>query len=886
MNSAMLDERNKERVLNWLAANPDAARDMLERAQRIRIAAARLSCDVFCEFVGRDELTHKPIRQAPIHRRFHEIASKHKRAVIWSHIESGKSFSLCVMRTLWLLGNNPDLRLAIVSNTAGQAVKIVKAIKTYIEQSEELRLVFPNLVPGDRWSDAAITVKRTSAARDPSVQAVGVHGNVLGSRLDGAFLDDVLDYENTRTDHARDDLYRWYNATISGRMTANAFIWLVGTAWHPEDLMHRLAALPGWFSERNPVVREDGSLSWPERWPAERIEESKTMGSLEFARQLLCVARDDTDSRFREEWLKRALERGSGRSMPGELRVVPPGYMTVTGVDLGTGKKNSDLSVIFTIAIHPNGDREVLCIESGRWTAPEIVQRIVNTHQRYLSIVFVESNAAQSFILDFTRDLSAVPVRPFTTGRNKSDPVFGVESIAVEMENGKWIIPSQGGQPLTNEVAAWMNGMMNYSPAGHTSDYLMACLPPGQRVLTHRGPTRIEEIEVGDRVLTHKGRWRKVTEVTSRAYDSTVYKLTPRNGPPITVTHEHPVLAMFPADFKYRKQGEFHWPEGWQWVRARDLNEHHSLLSPQQEFTEEPPALPPGAAALGLPLDEEFMQFVGILLASRAKVRPGAAHFSVKLPPNSMHLRLFCTQQANRVAPGTGFHIEEDRSSFRIVLGQKGVAAIRLLGAAGRRAALPWNWLRAPTSLRLAVLRGWVLVAEDPMPVDRFGNSAFVLRTRSLGMAEQARQTLVDAGFRPSLIIDKGEHLYTNPNTGVTSLVDGQYRVTLGVHDTAVLYNNTGSDLDRVHFGGAVRRPPAAGYHTERVPEGVRAPLLRIDKSTFRGTVYNLHVEEDESFVVHGYAVHNCWFAREGARTVGPKEAKKAKLLKHSLLQR
>lgn len=886
MRDALLDERSKEKILNWIASNPQAARDMIERAERIRIAAARLSCDVFCEFVGRDELTHKPIKQAPIHRRFHEIASKHKRAVIWSHIESGKSFSLCVMRTLWLLGNNPDLRLAIVSNTAGQAVKIVKAIKTYIEQSHELHLVFPNLLPGDRWSDAAITVKRNSAARDPSVQAVGVHGNLLGARLDGAFLDDVLDYENTRTEHARDDLFRWYNATIAGRMVAGAFIHAVGTAWHPEDLMHRLAQLPGWFSERNPVVRDDGSLSWPERWPHTRIEEAKSLGTLEFARQLLCVARDDNDSRFREEWLKRALERGSGRSMPGELRVVPPGYMTVTGVDLGTGKKNSDLTVLFTIAIHPNGDREVLCIESGRWTAPEIVQRIVNTHQRYLSIVFVESNAAQSFILDFTRDLSAVPVRPFNTGRNKSDPVFGVESIAVEMENGKWIIPSRGGQPLTNEVAAWMNGMMNYSPAGHTSDYLMACLPPGQRVMTHRGPTRIEEVSVGDRVLTHKGRWRAVTEVTSREYNSFVYKLTPRNGPPIIVTHEHPVLAQFPEDFAYRTKGEFRWPAGWQWVRARDLNVHHALLSPRQDFSECAPELPPDAGSFGIELDEDFMQFVGIVIASRARIRSGANHFTIKLPPNSMHLRLFCTQQANRVVLGTSFHIEEDKSSFRIVLGPKGTTAMRLLGAAGRRRSLPWSWVSAPTHLRLAVLRGWVLVSEDPMPVDRFGNSAFVLRTRSLGMAEQARQTLVDAGLRPSLVIDKPEHLFTNPVTGITSLVDGHYRVTLGVHDTSVLYERWGSDLDRVHFGGSVRKPPAAGYYTDAVPEGVRCPLLRIDKSSYAGTVYNLHVEEDESFVVHGYAVHNCWFAREGARTAGPKERRRAQLLKHSLLQR
>lgn len=465
-----------DKALSWIIQNREDAEALLTRSHEMRLELARRDPNVFCELVGRDEETGNPVHQSRIHKSFHNLAHKYDRLVLWSHIESSKSTSLAVMRTLWRLGNNPNLRIAIVSNTAGQATKMVKVIKNYIENSEPLHEVFPDLRPGDKWTDTAFTVARATFAKDYSVQAVGVHGNVLGSRLDDIVLDDILDFENTLTPHARDDLMRWYQATLGGRISEGGRILAIGTAWHPEDIMHRLAALQGWFHVRIPVVDGMGRLSWPERWPEARIHKAReNLGTLEFNRQLLCIARSDADSRFRQEWITKALDRGAGRQQAAHLRNLPSGYATFTGVDLGTGGKQSDLTVLFTICVSPNGDREVLAVESGNWTGPEIVQQIVLTHQRFGSIVMVENNAAQQFLVDFTRTNTSVPVRTFTTGRNKHDPTFGVESIAVEMESGKWIIPSWDGKPWTEGVGAWIDGMLNYSSSKHTSDFVMAC---------------------------------------------------------------------------------------------------------------------------------------------------------------------------------------------------------------------------------------------------------------------------------------------------------------------------------------------------------------------------------------------------------------------------
>ena len=384
---------------------------------------------------------------------------------------------LSVARTLFALGRDPTLRIAIVSNTARQSEKVLRSIKRYIESSAELHAVFPDLRPvADQWTSHAITVRRKTMSKDPSIQAIGVHGSILGARLDLLIIDDLLDTDNTRTTKGREDCFMWVQANCLSRLTAIGRVLVVGTAFHPDDTLHRLARMPGFKAFRYPVLTNEGEPRWPERWPASRIARVKdTLGPLEFARQLLCVARSEDESRFKKEWIDWCLARGAGKDLVWGMDKLPPGFKTYTGVDLAVQQKDaSDLTCLFTIAVHPNGDREVLCIESGKWSGPEIVSRIIETHQRFMSICIVENNAAQDFIVQFARGQFSVPIKPFTTGRNKAHPEFGVESIAAEIAGRKWIIPSHNGAPARPEIDKWVQEMLFYSPAAHTGDRLMA----------------------------------------------------------------------------------------------------------------------------------------------------------------------------------------------------------------------------------------------------------------------------------------------------------------------------------------------------------------------------------------------------------------------------
>lgn len=451
----------------------------LDAADEAHAMLARHDASAFASYVLRDEETGAPILQSPIHNEWHALADQHKRLLIWAHVEAGKTTQLSIARVLWELGRNHNLRICVCSNTHGQAAKVCLTLAKYIENSPELHRVFPTLAPARNmpWTMGAFYVQRETRAKDPSVMTCGLHGNILGTRIDLLILDDILDYEISVSARQRKDLYDWYHSTLEGRLTRNARAICIGTAWHRDDLMHQFAKVPAWKSRRYPVLDAEGQPTWPARWPMHRILEKKeTLGNaLEFSRQLLCIARSDEDSRFKRAWVDAALKRGDGKDMTYALTQVPPGFATFTGVDLGVRTtSNADLTAMFTIVVHPNGDREVLSCEAGRWAGPEIVSRIIDIHQRYGSIVIVENVAAQEFILQFVRKLSAVPVKPFTTtGTAIRHPQFGLESLATEMANGKWIIPSKNGKAHP-ELEAWIGEMLYYDPLGHPGDRLMA----------------------------------------------------------------------------------------------------------------------------------------------------------------------------------------------------------------------------------------------------------------------------------------------------------------------------------------------------------------------------------------------------------------------------
>ncbi len=305
-----------------------------------------------------------------------------------------------------------------------------------------------------------------------------------GPRFDLIVMDDAIDFESTRTEEQRKKWLEWFESTVFTRSTEDGRIWLIGTPWHPDDALHVLEKRPGFACKRYSAVHnpddkaEQWKPIWTTSWPLKRlVERWRNTTEMVFARKYLCRVRLDSLARFKQAWLDRAGDLGKGLFLTAAAPKAQGGVRSLpcfTGVDLGIGLGEEDASTcIFTIAVRDDGKRIVVDVETGKWQAPEILDRLEDKYRRYGAYVMVESNAGQMFLTQMAAE--RFPVQSFVTGSNKWDEEWGVESLAVELRNMQWVVPSgRSGRDYAPEIEAWYREMLYFNPAAHTGDRLMA----------------------------------------------------------------------------------------------------------------------------------------------------------------------------------------------------------------------------------------------------------------------------------------------------------------------------------------------------------------------------------------------------------------------------
>jgi len=456
-----------------------------------RFAHLETGVTCFIEYVLVDEVSGAQVVNGHHHVEWQHFLDRNRFAVIMAPVGHGKTQQI-IGRALYTLGKNPSTRIGMICGTEDQAIDRVQSIGQHIIGNSRLHEIFPDLKPSsdprDSWSSREITVERKTVAKDPSVRAFGANSSkIQGARLDKIIMDDVLDEKNTRTPEARKKVLKWFDVKVFTRLPpdGSGSVEVIGTPWHSEDLLHVLSERKTWGSQVWSAVlnpddpQEEWEALWPEVVTVERlISLANTILSNAFMRKYCCRSRNEETARFQLDWIQNAFWLGRNKRMlDRKPRIGRAGRALpcFTGVDLGIGQREEhDLSVIFTAALRPDNKRQVIDIQSGRWTGPEIVQRIIRTQLRFDSRVIVESNAAQKYITQFTID-QGIPVEAFHTGRNKHDENYGVESIAIEMRAGLWIFPAnEQGEANDSELRMLSRGMLDYTPTDHTSDHLMA----------------------------------------------------------------------------------------------------------------------------------------------------------------------------------------------------------------------------------------------------------------------------------------------------------------------------------------------------------------------------------------------------------------------------
>ena len=486
----------------------DTARDLRLRARAKGtdlIEWSRYNINVFSQYCF-------PVEQQPLHVRWQDLCSKHQYLVLWSPPEHGKTWQLGFLRMLWELGRNPGACFAHFSGTADIPEANLQQIVKHLRFNLRLRSVFPHLQIQDfkrtKGNVLALWLKRprASLSRDPSLSAMGILGQILGRRLDGILLDDILDQDNTYTRASREKVNARVEDEVLSRPSANCWVRYIGHPWYRDDTGHKLAAKPAYHHVRYDVECDpDGRPGPPALWPKPWVDPESKERVLGWPWARIVAKRDNTPAvTWHRVWrcrtpsedvelfpyslLQLAAQRGQRLSLG---RPSPEAATPVTGVDLSTGD-GSDLTILctgYTLA----GQGQLLDIRGGLWDDARLYKemrsllRLYPEHGGFL----VEDNGFQRLIHRTLarpevmraygwrqEELDRMRIRGHTTtGKSKADATVGIHGLAIDFQAGTVALASDAQGKPWPQVDALMQGLQDYDPSQptrHTSDYVIA----------------------------------------------------------------------------------------------------------------------------------------------------------------------------------------------------------------------------------------------------------------------------------------------------------------------------------------------------------------------------------------------------------------------------
>ena len=199
-----------------------------------------------------------------------------RRLMISMPPQHGKSVGATTLLPAYLLGLDPDLRIAIASYSASLASKFNRRVQRILCSAEYGEL-FPDttIKRGSKPPEYIRTADEVEiVGHEGSLLSVGREGSLTGNRVDCFLLDDLYkDAMEANSPLVRENCWEWYTSVVRTRMHNDSRELLVFTRWHEEDLI-------GMLRQREPVVElrmwEDLERVSADGWLALNFEALKT----------------------------------------------------------------------------------------------------------------------------------------------------------------------------------------------------------------------------------------------------------------------------------------------------------------------------------------------------------------------------------------------------------------------------------------------------------------------------------------------------------------------------------------------------------------------------------------------------------------------------------
>ena len=253
----------------------------------------------------------------PFHRTYYKVLEafaegRIRKLIVSMPPQHGKSGGATTLLPAYMLGLDPDMRIAIASYSGTLASKFNRRVQRIIE-SREYEALFPDTTIKRGTKPAGYI--RTSdeveiIGRKGELISVGREGSLTGNRVDCFILDDLYkDAMEAQSPVVRDNCWDWYTSVVRTRMHNTSRELIVFTRWHEDDLIGTLMRtepcrmLRSWddiaevgpaewlylnfealkASEPTPLdPRAEGEALWPEQQSSELLLSKRRLDPVRF----------------------------------------------------------------------------------------------------------------------------------------------------------------------------------------------------------------------------------------------------------------------------------------------------------------------------------------------------------------------------------------------------------------------------------------------------------------------------------------------------------------------------------------------------------------------------------------------------------------------------
>ena len=247
---------------------------------------------------------------APFHLAYYEVLTRFamgeiKKLMITMPPQHGKSEGATRRLPAFVLGQDPDKRIAIVSYNAIKARKFNRELQRIMDDDRYYELFPQTLLAGQASYQEQGRRSRNYARNSDeceivgyqgSFKTIGVGGSLTGEPVDMLIMDDLYkDASSAWSPVIRQNVADWYDTVASTRLHNDSQQLLVFTRWHMEDLAGRLLEQEGvydpienpqgWLLVSFPAIqnrppseqdpRVEGEPLWPERHSLSKLLEIK-----------------------------------------------------------------------------------------------------------------------------------------------------------------------------------------------------------------------------------------------------------------------------------------------------------------------------------------------------------------------------------------------------------------------------------------------------------------------------------------------------------------------------------------------------------------------------------------------------------------------------------